>query len=104
MYRKPGFFARNIVVFVFLGVIGLILIGDLAITLPYAVTVERAIERFEEISGSQNIEVVRVSNLHPWFGNPWEGQFELVINDEKFSGLCVARTFSPLICKIEKQQ
>lgn len=65
-----------------------------------AITINAAVERFEEIADTDNVEVVRHSNNTIFFGDTHDVTFELEVDGEPKSGRCTAGTFSPMVCRI----
>ncbi len=64
------------------------------------ITEGKAVARFENIAGTDNIQVERKTNNWIIVGDPYDVTFELVINGKKAGGRCVAGYFSVMVCRI----
>lgn len=65
-----------------------------------AITVDRAVERFYEISNAETIEVVRHTNNYPLIGDPHDVTLELKVDGQYLSGRCTSGMFSPMVCRM----
>lgn len=64
------------------------------------ITVDSAMERFQDITGSNNIVIIRHSNMTPFVGDPNNATFELLIDGKRASAICTSGTFSEMVCTI----
>lgn len=69
-------------------------------SLENAITIDKAMERFYETTGSKDIVVVRHSNMSFFFGNPHDVTFELKIDGKPVSARCTSGVFSAMVCRI----
>ena len=64
------------------------------------VTEEKAMARFKEIAGTNDIVIVRSSNMTPFFGDPHDVSFELKIKGKRVSARCTSGAFSEMVCRL----
>ena len=64
------------------------------------VQVDEAVERFEDMAGTGNVEVVRHSNSSWVFGNANDVTFELLVDGKPQSGRCTSGAFSEMVCRL----
>jgi hypothetical protein len=64
------------------------------------ITIDKAMARFQEITGTKDIEIIRYSNTALIFGNPYDVTFELKVDGKLVSARCTSGTFSQMVCRI----
>lgn len=67
---------------------------------PNAITVNEAKERFESISGSSSVEIVRHSNNMLFVGETHDVTFELLVDGKPMTGRCTSGIFSSMVCRL----
>lgn len=85
-------------------IVGLLLISGFVIW-PLArfsnrITDETALPRFQTITGSQDVKIVRETNNFPFFGDPNDVIYELLVNGKPVGGRCTNGPFSPIVCRV----
>jgi hypothetical protein len=85
-----------------LGVVVILLLGVLYFGkyVGSAITVSEAQARFVELTGTQNVVIIRHSNNLLIFGDSHDVTFELEVDGKPTSGRCTSGTFSPMVCRL----
>ncbi len=83
-------------------VIGLFLVWAFAGTClsTSRVTEDEALDRFKELAGTENVVILRHTNLTPIIGDSKDVTFELTVNGKPASGRCTDSLMSPLVCRL----
>ena len=80
---------------------GAIIAGGLMFGGACACTVDKgeALDRFKEIAGTEDVVIIRSTDL---FDDSWgeEESYELLVNGRREGGQCIKRPFEPLVCRI----
>ena len=64
------------------------------------ITDDRALERFRDMAGTDDVQIIRHTNSSPLVGDPKSVTYELLIDGQHVSGHCRDGWWSPLICRI----
>lgn len=82
--------------FLFLVFVVVTMLGSLS----NRITDEAALARFQEVSQTSNVIIVRRSNSTYLVGHPHDVIYELRVNGKPVSGRCSSGPFSPMICRL----
>jgi hypothetical protein len=69
-------------------------------SLDNRIVVNKAVVRFEELAQTEDVEMIRHTNLSYIFGDPHDVIFELLIDDKPISGRCTSASFSEMVCRL----
>jgi len=92
-------------IFLYILVILVIIVSLRLVTqLPNCITEEKAMERFIEITGTTDIEVIRHSNMNLIIGDAHDVTFELKVNGKNVSARCTSGIFSEMVCRVYSEE
>ena len=100
MYNRSKLDADSLKGFAFLVIILLVLTGLLIGTVPNFIGEDNALPKFQQLAGTDKVEIVQHSNNSLFFGNPLDVTFDLKIKGNSTTGRCTSGFISPIICRL----
>jgi hypothetical protein len=64
------------------------------------INIGEARQRFVELSGTEDVVIVRHTNEKPIIGDPYDVIFELKVKGKPLSGRCTSGEYSSMVCRL----
>jgi len=90
------FFSGLLVLGISVGLIG----WCSSVAIDHWIQNDEALERFQELSETNDVIIVTKSNSNPFFGDAYDVTYELRVNGKPTSGRCTSGYFSPMVCRV----